>query len=281
MTQAGELWRLTAEKVMKPLRGVSTAAGSTTTLKDDSIVNAPVDDTYNDGTIFFVSGPNAGKACVITDYDQDDGTGDSVFTFTPAVTSTVSGEVYWVFPKKVSLDSIIAGVNAAISELPWIDKVDDTTTTVADQEAYDLPSDCVEVREILEAQSTSTPYDWKPNPFYRIRYNHTTSKYQLVFNPNHQPATADYLIRVVYKYYPVSMDDYDDELSDWYNTEWVSHLAAKHIKSWHMKGQEGQSGFDVSSFQESAASAEILRKKYINRIPRTQKQATYGAWAGV
>ena len=115
MTKAGRLWRKTAEKVMRPWPGISTANGSTTTLKDDSIADTPIDDTFNDGIIFFTAGANADKAGLITDFDQDDGSGDSVFTFTPAVTSTVTGESYQAYIKKISLDRIKAGVNAAIA----------------------------------------------------------------------------------------------------------------------------------------------------------------------
>ena len=53
MTEAGDLWYQIADKLMKAYPGYATAAGTTTTLKDDSIVDVPADDYFNDGSIFF------------------------------------------------------------------------------------------------------------------------------------------------------------------------------------------------------------------------------------
>jgi hypothetical protein len=71
---------------------VATGSGSTTTIVASghaSITNEP-DDYWNDAGYFllFVGGQNAGSAVKVTDFTSSTGT----FTFTPAVTSTVTGE---------------------------------------------------------------------------------------------------------------------------------------------------------------------------------------------
>ena len=91
-------------------QGTATTNGSTTTILDTFNVNTGTDD-YRKCEILFTSSPNDGLASVVTSVTQSTGT----ITFTPARTSTTTGNTYELY-KMQGIGFSIAEYHRAIND---------------------------------------------------------------------------------------------------------------------------------------------------------------------
>jgi hypothetical protein len=150
---------LRAAELTKLVRRGTATGGSTTTLVD---TNHPsrADDYYNGqppGTIWFISGNNASKSAVITDWVNSTKT----FTFATQAGACAAGDAYAALHGVFSREALIAALNAAMIDYGPVESSADITAT-ADTFRYGItcnPEQIVRV-ETIAAGAT------KPGEFF-------------------------------------------------------------------------------------------------------------------
>jgi len=275
MTECRELLKRTALVLNEARIGTATAgAGNSTTLSDTDAVDVESDDYYNDGTIFIENDSDAMIATVITDFAQT----DCKFTFATQARNIEAGDRYLAFTDDYTKDMLLRAVNSAINELPPIDGVDDTTlSTVADQEAYNYPTNGWIITKLEIATSTTSPYGW-------VEWNHwypsnDGTNDTIKFLPGRIPTSSGYLMRVTYEVYPSEMTADTDVLSNWYDADWVAWEAAKHALSWRMASEEGQNQFIIAKHAEAEQKSMMYHAKHSKRVPRMLPRPILGGWS--
>lgn len=145
-------------------RGVATG-GSTNSLIDTA--NPQKDGYFDGGTIWFLSGNNAGKALTIDSYiaktfnfaDQDDGDIETDETI-------LEGDQYAAINSMFPLGKLKEAINQLLIFLP-IKKYDDTLTVDVDNNVYDLPTGVRDVRRVEIATFSTAPYGYVAIPWWK------------------------------------------------------------------------------------------------------------------
>lgn len=140
MTTLAEYLLNVARNLNEYYSGISTG-GSTTTLVSGA---GEVDDYFNGGTMFFLSGDLAGKTAVITDY-----TAAGTFTFATQTSAVISGVQYVATTARYSRQMLVQSLNASLSEYGRVIDTDASLVGVAEQEEYTLPAGVTNVRSVL------------------------------------------------------------------------------------------------------------------------------------
>lgn len=171
------------------LRGVrfgTATGGSTTTLVDTGLSDP--NDFYNGGTIFFISGNNANKSAVITDWNSTTHT----FTFATQTGACAAADRYAAIHNIYNRDTLVEAINQALEDLGPFTATNTALTTIADTEAYTLPTGVSAVKKVEIATSTTAPYGW-----YELRQWREVNG-TLYINENVEP-WAGYTIRLWYE----------------------------------------------------------------------------------
>lgn len=146
------------------VRSVNTgvATGGTTTTLIDTVNRVEEDETFNGQTLFMLDGNNANTTHQIINFDN----ATSTITFSPAVTNAIAdGDRYMVC--RVVREDLVQAVNAALTEIGNVTKIDESLTVVADQTEYTLPAGIYNLVRVEVAASESADYAYKRN--YRWR----------------------------------------------------------------------------------------------------------------
>jgi hypothetical protein len=219
-TILADLTRLTSRLVNRHASGAATSSsGNATTLIDTTgLVNYP-DDHFNGGTIWLLSGANAGKSRAITDFVAS----TTTLTFATAGTNIASGVQWEACDNKfVTYQDLRQAVNMAILESGKIlGEPDETLTTVDGQWVYDLPTGVYDVEKVMvvtdigettEAEYISTHWEERQG--------------QLIFDQGYQP-DVDKTLRIYARTgasnLSVDADELDPELDD----ESIIYMAAR------------------------------------------------------
>jgi len=266
-----DLKRKVHEILEEPYYGVATG-GTNNTLLDANMINAPTDDFYNGGTLYIVSANNGSVCDIISDW------ADTNLTFTLQTTQSAvyaSGDTYTAFTDLYLMRNVEKAVNNVITNLPETD-LQALDTTVANQMAYDYPSNGAAILRLEIATSKTSPYDYKIHRSWET-FNDGTND-QIVFMRNTQPATSGYRIRFTYRARPSALSADSDILSDFYNADWVAAQAALKLVSQRLSAEEGGNAFTAIKFQEIAAMAGGLAVENVDRPPKIMKEPTIGGW---
>lgn len=268
-----------AQKLMGSKGHNEATGGNTTTLIDTTLINPEPDDWWNGGTIFVDSGSaNAPCSDEITDWNA------TTKTWTLRTThgaSFAAGDEYTVYPDTYPLPILYSALNAALLELAAIDKVYNNASyvTVANQQAYDFPTDGWIVKKVEIATSKSAPYGWKT--YYGWKAINDGTDDQIVFNAGAQPTEAGYLIQLTYELYPDEVNDDDDVIHEWYDLDWVAWEAAKIAATWKMEREQGQNPYTLAKIAEAEQKAQFYRAKHKKHLPRTGHEPELGGWATI
>lgn len=166
----------------------TTASGSTTTLKDTRWFSAGYASNEFVGDEVFFLEPGAvtdTNPVRVTAFDPTTGS-TGTLTFTPTVTSTVSGQDYLLLrsgSKKIHYQQLRGAIDAAVAALATRQTVSDqiTLATVNQQYEYDLPTAWlsltkVEVQQYSGTTGGSTAYQWEEVPplYWRLSADRRT-----------------------------------------------------------------------------------------------------------
>lgn len=242
MTTLFDLLLKTADRLRGGRYGTATG-GSTTTLVDTLLVES--NDFFNGGTLFHLTGNNANKSAVITDWNS------STFTFTipTQAGANAAGVQYAVFPKRFRRDAMVEAINQALADLGPFDQIDETLTVVEDQEVYTLPTGIYDVKQVHIATNDAAPYDWQIYHYFREQNG------SLYFGDQHLPLTAGRKIRILYRAPHARVSADADTITDAASPELIAAGAA----FFAAKNKAAQAG---SSDGEAQATLNIIGPEY-------------------
>ena len=259
MATTAELLLRTAE-LLRGLRYGTATGGSTTTLVDTAM--AEPDTYFNNGTIWFLSGNNAGKSAVVTDYDLTTHT----FTFATQSAACAAGNRYAVLDADYTREALVAALNTALLMIGPIDTVDDTLTVVADQETYTIPSGMSNVKRVQVAGDTTAPYQWGTP----LRHWHEKNGTLHVDYSTVQGLGADAPIRLIGEKYHARVWADTDTVTDAVRQESIAIEAAYYAAL-------TRSGYNENSSDDAKNTLDRLEKlRAMNpvRVQRMSKDPT-------
>lgn len=261
-----------AKIVGNVIESVTSGAGTTATLVDSGFPRtAPPDDSYNNGTLWFISGALAGKTAVVTDWDQAP---TPTFTFATQTAAPGAASRYAFCDKDWPRDVLRNAINSA---LQTIGGVLDTYTlaayvTVANQEAYALPTGVYNVKRVEIATTTSAPYYYK-------KHEHWTEKDGSIYlDTGFEETMAGYGIRLTYVVQPSELDDDADTISSYIHPDLLKWTAASYALSWRPYALGDTNALLERRLSYALQMEEIMRQRH--RLPSTVKDIHLSPWAG-
>ena len=173
-----------ANLLKNSVQGTATGGGATS-LACTSLTEP--DDWYNGGTIFFLTGNNAGKSAIITDWVNSTAT----FSFVTPGAACAAGNRFAAINAMYARENMVQAVNEALTDIGGGSQFDTTLTTVANQEQYSLPAGVFGVFKVEIAGASSATYGWLDNNYW------VEIGGKLYFTA-HVPAVTGHIIRVWY-----------------------------------------------------------------------------------
>jgi hypothetical protein len=171
---------LRVAELCKNVRRGAATGGSTASLVDSGAAGRP-DDYYNGGTLWIITGNNASKSLVITDFTASSGT----FAFATQAEACAAGDTYVALPATFTRAGLIAALNAALADCSELQVANDLAATgasaylLSSTESGFFPSRTFRVDVIASGETEAKPHFWW-----------TTLGTQLVFDKN-PPAAGD------------------------------------------------------------------------------------------
>jgi hypothetical protein len=189
---------LRAAGLCKNVRRGAATGGSTTTLVDSGASGRP-DDYYNGGTLWLISGNNASKSALITDFVSASGT----FSFATQSAACASGDAYAALPATFTRAELIAALNLAVGDCSEVQISLDLPSTGASEYTMDASQGQdhyiarpFRVDVIASGETQARPHFWW-----------TAAGFKLLFDKN-PPAAGDTIRLHAYDTHPyvVSLD---------------------------------------------------------------------------
>jgi hypothetical protein len=242
-------------------RGVSSAAGSTTTLVDtDNRFEG--EDFFDNGTLFITSGALASTSLPVSDWNGTTKT----FTFPTQGSAPGAGAIYAAIPKDYPRELMVESINQAlvsIGELPTIN----TVPTIGYQEEYVLPAGVFDVKMVEVSNSLVDPYLYVPN------YNWHEREGKLVFDTGYEPKVDGYKVRFSYNEAHAAVNDDSDSIDDLIHPDLLKWAAAVEAFRWRFKRNPEAVG---ASLNEALLNFEREKRKH--KIPRFKKTPHLSRW---
>lgn len=176
---------LETARIIGAVRDGTATGGSTTTLVDTQLNEAS--GYYKGGTIWILSGNNDGTCDIVA------GFGENTVTLTSTLAQAiVSGVAYAIanseYPKHRIKQAVLAQLRFAKTL-----KTNDALIVTVNTEEYSLPSGVSNVRRVEVATSTSVPYGYTQNRFWK-EWNG-----KIVFDKGYAPTSTGNKIRLWYE----------------------------------------------------------------------------------
>ena len=254
----------------------STATGGTTaTLIDTGFPrNPPPDDAYNYGTLFLISCTQTAlnsTTAVVTDWDQAP---SPTFTFGTLSATITAADRYAFVDKDWPRDVLRRSVNQAIQSLGGLPDLYTLSTyvTVADQEAYALPSTVYNVKRVEIATSTSAPY-------YYIKHHHWVEKDGYIyFDTGFELPDAGYLIRLTYEVPSAELTTDAGTISNYIHPDLLKWEAAVNAYLWKQPNMGEGSAILERRLAYAVQMAQMM--KQLHKVPKMAKDVHLSPWAG-
>ena len=266
-----------ARIVAHVVEGIATgppSTGSATTLIDTAFqftvdgVNAPIDDYYNFGTIWFIDGASANKARLITDWDQSDKT----WTYVTTTTKNMVGDLYAVTDRTFPLYALNQAVNRAYADMGGLEATNTALTTLASTVSYAFPTGVYNILDVEVANETASPYTWQRHNNWRVVGS--TIEFDRV-------PTSGRTIRLTYRITPTYLDeDTNPTISDNVPIDllkWTAAVFALEAKLRLVENDEPKVKTDLTIALDKA------RRKVLEHrasFPRTPKANHYNTLVG-
>ena len=229
----------------------------------------PPDDAYNYGTLWFITGDNAGLTAVVTDWDQAP---KPTFTFSSMPDDITINNRYAFLDKDWPRDVLRNAVNAALQTIGGVPDIYTNASfkTVANQEDYTLPTDVYNVREVEIATSASSPY------YYQKHYHWDEIDGVIRFKNGYAQTSSGDLIRLTYMVQPAELDDDSDTISDYVHPDRLKWTAAVNALLWKLPSMGEQSMATNQKLQMATQMERMMAMKH--RLPSKPK-ITLARWA--
>lgn len=176
MPTTAEMLLKIAECLLMPRYGAATANGAGFDDLEDATLDEP-DELFNGGTIWILTGRNAGMTRQITDWDLATHT----FTVAPILPDPIFiGDQYAALDARYPRDLLVGALNQALQELGPFDASNIALTTIDGQLTYALPAGVSNVKRLQYSLETVPPYTYGPPDHWWEERNGT-----LYISPNH------------------------------------------------------------------------------------------------
>lgn len=265
-----------ARLITRVVEGTATG-GSVTTMVDAAFpwrpdrTNAPGDDFYNTGTIWFLSGTLDGKSAVVTDWARSTAQGTATFATQSA---TASGANYAICDNTYPRYVLRQAVNEALSVIGGEDLENTATTTVANQMTYDLPAGVYNVIRLEIATATSSPYNYVEIPGDQWREIND----DIAFEDFKQPTTTGHIIRLTYRVPLTVLSSDTSAVPDLYDANWVKWAGAAYCYRWRYQ-QVGQDKPELAQFlTEAIDKADKMAARYMPKLRRKHRTWEHGSF---
>jgi hypothetical protein len=263
MTQTLASAVLATARMLTNVLESSATSGSATTLIDGNYPGrsnvVPEDDWYNGGTVHHLSGSRSGSS-IVTDWVKSSKT----FTFATG-TAVVATNRYAAYNADYPRDVLRAKVNSALEGMPSIPQVDATLITVADQEAYTLPSGVYDVREIAVENDGANLIYYVDERRWRERNG------KIYFDAGYYPDLKwgdGQTIRLWYYAKHAELTSDSSTISDYIATEWLQLEAAIRALEWRIRLDRGEDGDVAFMYNQFKKDLKMVRAEHRNKIPR-------------
>lgn len=228
------------------------SGGSTTTLVDSDIPSGYPNDHFNNGTIFLLSGNNASKSAIISDYDSTTWT----FTFPTQAGACAANDRYGAMDADYPKHILVQSINKALIEIGDLIATNTALTTVEDQEEYTLPAGVYNVKRVEVAQYTTEPYGWQIQRSWQEREG------KLIFLRGAVPTDDDLTIRLTYMDPPTELTADSDTISVYIHRERLAWMAATYALRWRVQLTDGEDERVVKSYEEALQMAELAKARH-------------------
>jgi hypothetical protein len=253
-----------SRKLFQTMEGIATGGNATTVV--DTVRFEP-DDWYDQGTIWMISGLNAGKSAQVTAWTL----AGTTFTFPTMTLLNAAGNVYAAAPPDFPRWLLIQSINE--SNRFFYPSQDNTAlVTVADQESYNLPAGVYNILSVEIATQTAAPLD------YISHYNYKERNGTIRFDKGHVPQTAGFTIRLSYRPQPAQLSLDADVIDNQIDLDALTWKAAVHALRWRLSFTGRDEKAKVERYQEFLAEAERHAAQYPPpNVERDAHFATYGS----
>jgi hypothetical protein len=254
-----------ARKITDVVTSTATE-GSATTLLDTA--RTEVDDYFTGGTIWFLSGNNAGKSAKISDWDL----ATKTFTFVTPGAACAAADRYAVIPVDYPRHILIDAINTALAEIGPLHTRNTALVTVKDQYEYTLPAGVYNILRVEIQYTTDTDSDFVPN--YNWEEMHSEGK--LKFDTGYAPDVDDLVIRLTYQLTQhTELTSDTGAIANQLPLERIVWPAAVHALRWRAGVTHDDEGWITRRLNEALAQAERVRSI---PIPRMHKDTHMSRW---
>lgn len=246
----------------------SAATGGNATTVVDNTRTEP-DEHFNQGTIWMLSGNNAGKTGVITSWDLP----TTTFTFPTMTLLNANGNSYAASPGTFPRDKLREFVNQARRTIGPVISENVALVTVADQEDYTLPAGVYNVLRVEVATELSAPYKFEPS------LNWEELGGEIRFDTDFAPDEDGYMIRLLYR--PVQVVDLTadaDVVSDYLHTDLLKWEAAVNAWRWLLRARGGDDPTAAVFLNEALVNARRERGNWLEQVDALQKDVHLSRW---
>lgn len=268
MTTFAEATLELAKLLMQVGQGTATG-GNGTTLVDTA--RAEPNAWFTGGTIWFITGNNAGKSAKITTWDL----ATKTFTFVTPGAACALGDRYFAAPIDYPREQLWQAINQAYTTLYKVPTAYTLATfvTVANQESYALPTGASAVFDVLRveiAYNTDSPYEWVK------QYNWHELAGRIYFSQGYIPDVSDKPIRLWYADYPAELDGDADTIHDLIHIDLLKWKAAENALRWKLPNAGEKQALVRDLLNEALANAERMERA--SSKPRMMRDPHYSNW---
>jgi hypothetical protein len=256
MTTLAEATLETAKIITDVREGIATA-GTNATLTDANRTESATD-WFTGGTIWFLTGANAGLSRTITGWDA----ALKRFTFAALANAVVIGVSYAACRYEHPRGALVQAVNDAISGVGPLPTVDATINTVANQESYALPADVFNVRRVEISQRLITDALFATQPLYLESHYWYEGDGRLYFRRGHVPSRADYRIRLWYHVLHAAVAADTGAISDYIHIERLKWAAAVFALRRLLHTTKDDNAATLRLLNEAIVQAAQMRQRY-------------------
>lgn len=239
MTTLAELTRKTARLVTRTVIGSTTSApGNGTQIVDTvNLVTFP-NDNFNGGTVWIISGANAGRSRAVTDFETTPTCRLTCAAFPSNIASGVSFEA--ATSDFVEYRDLRQAVNNALMEVGMVISKDDTLEIIDDKLIYTLPSGVSHVLDIYTVTNLG-----EVDEYEEINNHWKEENGSLIFEKDREPNTLDgEVIRIKYEGFHADLIDDTDTLNTQIDPEYLIYLSARQAMRLSYK-RFGKAGSDT------------------------------------
>jgi hypothetical protein len=250
------------------------AAGKTTLVDNALPITAPVDDHFNQGTIFFRECTNAaleGTSAIVTDFAT--AAGVSTYTFAAAAAQTKAADTYAVITNNWPRYLLRQAVNAALHKIGDVDQQDITVPTVANQLAYTLPTGVFNVKKVEQASSATAPLNYVELSGWE------EIEGEIQFLAGKQPGDTGYLLRLTYNIGSSEITADATAIASLIHPEWLKWTAAVIALRWRVDKTKDDDTYLKQRLNEALQNEAAAERKYRPLLKLKPQAMQSSVWA--